>query len=76
MLTSTILSICILNLAATITIAWRILELQEELKRRSSINHDVTQQVPIRARGRRRQQAQSFNDVTTQNIRLPRSIRK
>jgi len=69
MLTSTILSICILNLAATITIAWRILELQEELKRRSSINHDVTQQVPIRRK-------QNFNDITTQNIRLPRSIRK
>jgi hypothetical protein len=68
MLTSTILSVCFINLAATITIAWRILELEAELKRRSSINHDVTQQVPIRRK-------QNFNDITTQNIRLPRSVR-
>ena len=68
MITSTILSVCFLNLAATITIAWRILELEAELKRRSSINHDVTQQVPIR-------REQNFNDITTQNIRLPRSVR-
>ncbi len=68
MMTSTILSVCLLNLAATITIAWRILELEAELRRRSSINHDVTQQVPIR-------REQNFNDITTQNIRLPRSVR-
>jgi len=68
MLTSTILSVCFINLAVTITIAWRILELEAELKRRSSINHDVTQQVPIRRK-------QNFNDITTQNIRLPRSVR-
>lgn len=68
MLTSTILSVCFLNLAATITIAWRILELEAELRRRSSINHDVTQQVPVR-------REQNFNDTITQNIRLPRSVR-
>jgi hypothetical protein len=68
MMTSTILSVCLLNLTATITIAWRILELEAELRRRSSINHDVTQQVPIR-------REQNFNDITTQNIRLPRSVR-
>ena len=68
MITSTILSVCFLNLAATITIAWRILELEAELKRRSSINHDVTQQVPVR-------REQNFNDITTQSIRLPRSVR-
>jgi len=68
MITSTILSVCFINLAATITIAWRILELEAELKRRSSINHDVTQQVPIRRK-------QNFNDITTQSIRLPRSVR-
>jgi hypothetical protein len=68
MMTSTILSVCLLNLTATITIAWRILELEAELRRRSSINHDVTQQVPVR-------REQNFNDITTQNIRLPRSVR-
>ena len=68
MLTSTILSVCFLNLAATITIAWRILELEAELRRRSSINHDVTLQVPVR-------REQNFNDTITQNIRLPRSVR-
>jgi hypothetical protein len=68
MITSTILSVCFINLAATITIAWRILELEAELKRRSSINHDVTQQVPVR-------REQNFNDITTQSIRLPRSVR-
>ena len=68
MLTSTILSVCFLNLAATITIAWRILELEAELRRRSSINHDITQQVPAR-------REQNFNDTITQNIRLPRSVR-
>jgi hypothetical protein len=67
-ITSTILSVCFINLAATITIAWRILELEAELKRRSSINHDVTQQVPVR-------REQNFNDITTQSIRLPRSVR-
>jgi len=68
MITSTILSVCFLNLAATITIAWRILELEAELKRRSSMNHDVTQRVPVRRK-------QNFNDATTQSIRLPRSVR-
>jgi|14BtaG_2_1085337.scaffolds.fasta_scaffold08199_2 hypothetical protein len=68
MITSTILSVCFLNLAATITIAWRIIELEAELKRRSSMNHDVTQQVPVRRR-------HDFNDATTQSIRLPRSVR-
>tara|TARA_R110000823_G_scaffold247878_1_gene371571 strand:+ start:423 stop:638 length:216 start_codon:yes stop_codon:yes gene_type:complete len=68
MITSTILSICFINLAVTVTVAWRILELEAELRRRSSINHDVTQQVPIR-------KERNFNDITTQSIRLPRSVR-
>jgi len=68
MITSTILSVCFINLAVTVTIAWRILELEAELKRRSSINHDVTQQVPIR-------KERNSNDITTQSIRLPRSVR-
>ena len=70
MITSTILSVCFLNLAATITVAWKILSLEAELLRRSSINHDVTQQVPVRPRQRK-----NFNDATTQSIRLPRSVR-
>ena len=69
MLTSTILSVCFLNLAATITVAWKILSLEAELLRRSSMNHDITQQVPVR-------RSQGFNDVTTQSIRLKRSIRR
>ncbi len=50
MLTSTILSVCFLNLAATITVAWKILSLESELQRRSSMNRDVTQQVRIRSK--------------------------
>jgi len=48
MITSTILSICFINLAVTVTVAWRILELEAELRRRGSMNYDVTQQVRIR----------------------------
>lgn len=65
-----ILFVCFLNLAVTAFTVWRILSLEAELLRRSSINHDVTQQVPVRPRQRK-----NFNDATTQSIRLQRSVR-
>lgn len=68
MIISAILFVCFLNLTVTAFAVQRILELEAELRRRSSINHDVTQQVPVR-------REQNFNDITTQNIRLPRSVR-
>ena len=67
MVISAILFVCFLNLTVTAFAVQRILELEVELRRRSSINHDVTQQVPVRPRQRK-----SFNDATTQSIRMTR----
>lgn len=66
-----VLFICFVNLAATITVAWRFLELERELSRRSSINHDITQQIPVRKRRKL-----NYLEQTTQNIRIQRRIGK
>jgi len=65
-----VLSICFANLVATIAVAWRFLELERELLRRSSINHDITQQIPVR-----RRKKINYLEQTTQNIRIQRKIR-
>ena len=64
---SLVLFVCFINLAATITVAWRFLELERELLRRSSINHDVTQQIPVRKRKKL-----NYLEKTAQNVRIQR----
>lgn len=66
---SLILFVCFVNLAATITVAWRFLELERELSRRSSINHDVTQQIPVRKRKKI-----NYLEKTAQNVRIQRRM--
>ena len=66
---SLVLFVCFINLAATITVAWRFLELERELLRRSSINHDVTQQIP----GRKRKKL-NYLEKTAQNVRIQRRM--
>lgn len=68
-MTSLILFVCFVNLAATITVAWRFLELEREIQRRNSINHDVTQQIPVRKRRKL-----NYLEKTTQNIRIQRRM--
>lgn len=66
---SLVLFVCFINLAATITVAWRFLELERELLRRSSINHDVTQQIPVRKRKKL-----NYLEKTAQNVRIQRRM--
>ena len=68
-MTSLILSICFVNLAATIAVAWRFLELEREIQRRNSINHDVTQQIPVRKRRKL-----NYLEKTAQNTRIQRRM--
>ena len=66
---SLVLFVCFINLASTITVAWRFLELERELLRRSSINHDVTQQIPVRKRKKL-----NYLEKTAQNVRIQRRM--